>query len=283
MKKSFPLAKLSASLVKVLDALKFTNILVCDTQKNSVMFDQVIIATCTSSRQAHAAIRDMHKAKLPVQNIEGQRAEEWILADCGAVIVHMMLPKVREYFRLEELWQNPTLSNDSGRMPEEHPRAPIRKTKVAKSLLAEDSAIESQPILKKRTEKSSIKSNIKTSANITKTPASSPRAPRKAMAKSTKKPALTVTEKNASVQPDDPTPKKTPTRKTVIAKTGDIKPSSAKSNAIVKKVESKSTARPKAKSSVKKITHSEMDSDSPIKAKSARTTKALASTKNPSL
>ena len=106
MTKSLTLPKLTQAITQILEDLKFTDILICDTKKTSVMFDKVIIATCNTSRQAYAAIRDMHKTQLPIQNIEGQRAEEWILADCGAIVVHMMLPKIRDYFRLEELWQN---------------------------------------------------------------------------------------------------------------------------------------------------------------------------------
>lgn len=142
--KTISLAKLTQQLVTILDNLKCTDILVCDTQKHSVMFDKVIIATCNNPRQAQAAIRDMHKAKLPIKSIEGQKAEEWLLADCGRVVVHMMLPKIREYFRLEELWQNdpavlPKLPTINKKAPTSTLSAPKKTSKKTPSSSASSS------------------------------------------------------------------------------------------------------------------------------------------------
>lgn len=105
MNQKIPSPILLKQLVEILEDLKMTNIQVFDTQKSSIMFDNVIIATCNSVRQAYAAHRDIRKSGIKVQGIEGQRGEEWLLADCGDVIVHMMLPKIREHFNLEELYQ----------------------------------------------------------------------------------------------------------------------------------------------------------------------------------
>jgi len=36
--------------------------------------------------------------------LEGLAHEGWVLADCGDVIVHLLSPQRRDYYRLEELW-----------------------------------------------------------------------------------------------------------------------------------------------------------------------------------
>ena len=72
------------------------------------MFERVIIASGTSNRQTKAlaaSVRNSVKSQgFPVLSTEGEDNGEWIIVDCGAAVVHVMQPGIREYYHLEEIW-----------------------------------------------------------------------------------------------------------------------------------------------------------------------------------
>ena len=96
-----------------LDDLKAQNILVLDIREISGFADWFIIATASSSRNAKAISNKLIESlKLQEQHlvgIEGQEDSEWILVDCGDVIVNIMQQDTREFYDLESLWGEKTL------------------------------------------------------------------------------------------------------------------------------------------------------------------------------
>jgi ribosome-associated protein len=100
--------KLQRAIVDGLEEVKGQNIVVFNTEHLSPLFERVIIASGTSNRQTRAlaaSVREAVKSKgFGPSRTEGEDNGEWIIVDCGAAVVHLMQPAIRDYYRLEEIW-----------------------------------------------------------------------------------------------------------------------------------------------------------------------------------
>lgn len=105
-------AKKASSVIKVvehaLDEMKAVNVKVLDVHKLTDITDTMVIATGNSDRHvrsiADRVVEHAKKAGFRPMGVEGERDGEWVLVDLHDVIVHIMLPRVREFYRLESLW-----------------------------------------------------------------------------------------------------------------------------------------------------------------------------------
>ena len=100
--------KLQRTVVDALEDVKAQELVVFDTEHLSSLFERVVIASGTSNRQTKAlaaSVRDnVREAGFPKPRIEGEDNGEWIIVDCGAIVVHIMQPTIRSYYNLEEIW-----------------------------------------------------------------------------------------------------------------------------------------------------------------------------------
>jgi len=105
------------------------------------MFERVIVASGTSNRQTKAlaaSVRNSVRGRdMPVLSTEGEDNGEWIIVDCGAAVVHIMQPAIREYYHLEEIWGGKAVKMKLGEVntklvkASEPEPAPRRKAKAA--------------------------------------------------------------------------------------------------------------------------------------------------------
>jgi ribosome-associated protein len=99
--------------VEALNDLNAQNVLILDIRDISGFADWLIIATASSSRNAKAiAHKLIESIKVNQQNlvgIEGEDDSEWILVDCGDVVVNIMQKDTREFYDLESFWGEKTL------------------------------------------------------------------------------------------------------------------------------------------------------------------------------
>lgn len=102
------LRKLQRVVVDALEDVKAIDIRVFDTSKMTDLFDRVIITTGNSNRQTRAlaySVSTRVKEKGgEVISIEGLDTGEWVLVDCGDVVVHILQPAIRAYYQLEGMW-----------------------------------------------------------------------------------------------------------------------------------------------------------------------------------
>jgi ribosome-associated protein len=100
--------KLQAVVVDALEDVKAQDIRVFDTTHLTSLFDRIAVASGTSNRQTKAlasSVREKVKeADGHVLSVEGEDTGEWVLVDLGDMIVHIMQPAIRAYYRLEEIW-----------------------------------------------------------------------------------------------------------------------------------------------------------------------------------
>ncbi len=103
--------KLQRIVVAALEDIKGKDIEVINTLKLSSLFARIVIVSASSSRQAKSLARNVsekvREAGGEVIGVEGEDGGEWVLVDLGDIVVHVMLPSVRNHYDLESLWQKP--------------------------------------------------------------------------------------------------------------------------------------------------------------------------------
>ncbi len=100
--------ELSDLVIEALDDIKAQDIVRLDVRDMTTVTDYMIVASGTSSRHVQALVDNVaEKAKAaghkPI-GVEGEAGGEWVLLDLEDALVHVMLPKVREFYNLEKLW-----------------------------------------------------------------------------------------------------------------------------------------------------------------------------------
>lgn len=100
--------QLTDLVIDALDDVKALDIMKLDVRDMTTVTDFMVVASGTSSRHVKALVDNVaKKAKeaghRPV-GIEGEDGGEWVLLDLQDTLVHVMLPKVREFYNLEKLW-----------------------------------------------------------------------------------------------------------------------------------------------------------------------------------
>ena len=91
-----------------LDDIKANDVVEIDVHGKTSVCDFMVVASGTSSRHVKAiadeVVRRAKKLDCQPLGVEGEREAEWVLVDLGDVVVHVMLPRVREFYALERLW-----------------------------------------------------------------------------------------------------------------------------------------------------------------------------------
>jgi ribosome-associated protein len=102
-----------------LDDLKAVDVRVLDVRHLTTVTDTMVVASGRSDRHvraiAGAVVEQCKKAGYRPLGVEGERSGEWVLVDLADLVVHVMLPRVREFYNLEKLWDMPARAEDAER------------------------------------------------------------------------------------------------------------------------------------------------------------------------
>jgi ribosome-associated protein len=119
--RSAALIELEKQVLAALTDMKAVNVKLLDVRGLTDVADTMIIASGTSDRHVRA-IADNVVAKSKgmgyrPRGVEGTRDSEWVLVDLQDVLVHVMLPRVREFYALEQLWEAPAEQRKAEKKP----------------------------------------------------------------------------------------------------------------------------------------------------------------------
>jgi len=100
--------QLLATVREAVEELKGKDVVEIDVRGKSSVADYMVVVSGTSTRHvksiADEVVKFAKRLDLMPLGVEGEREAEWVLVDLGDVIVHVMLPRVREFYALERLW-----------------------------------------------------------------------------------------------------------------------------------------------------------------------------------
>lgn len=89
---------------------KGTEILLLDVSKLTVISDYFLLITANSSPQARAIANNIEvklkELERRVETKEGSKDNSWVVLDYGDMVVHIMTPEIRDFYKLERFWSN---------------------------------------------------------------------------------------------------------------------------------------------------------------------------------
>ena len=95
-------------VLTALDDMKGVDVRVIDVRDLTSITDRMVIVSGTSTRHVKAlaenvALQAKQHGYQPL-GIEGENTAEWVLVDLADVVVHIMMPEIRDFYALEKLW-----------------------------------------------------------------------------------------------------------------------------------------------------------------------------------
>ncbi len=89
------------------------NIIALDVRNVCSMTDYFIIAEGSVDRHVQALCNEIRRKsdefKIKLFHVDGEQGGDWIVMDCGQVVIHLFVPELRERYSLERLWHDGTI------------------------------------------------------------------------------------------------------------------------------------------------------------------------------
>jgi ribosome-associated protein len=111
--------QIADTAIEVLDEHKAQDVRCLEVSHLTPIFDYMIVASGRSDRHVRALgdalITYCKDHGIEILGSEGQEAGEWILVDLVDVVVHVMLPRTRDFYEIEKLWEMSPSRDDANR------------------------------------------------------------------------------------------------------------------------------------------------------------------------
>ncbi|TVS88592.1 ribosome silencing factor [Wolbachia pipientis] len=97
---------IKSKIVDIIDQNKGQDIVTFDVQNKTVIAKYMIIASGDSSRHVKALAEHVMKnlKQYDKIDVEGMDEGNWVIVNFQGIMVHLFRPEVREYYKIEELW-----------------------------------------------------------------------------------------------------------------------------------------------------------------------------------
>jgi len=108
-KRSFSVDELAALCVETMEAGKAVDIVEMDLSSKTTLAERFVLCGANSTPHINALVervkREVSRKLKARPVINGDPASKWVVMDYGGVVVHIMDPETRSYYKLEELWK----------------------------------------------------------------------------------------------------------------------------------------------------------------------------------
>jgi len=101
--------ELTEKICKAASAKKANNLVILEMKGLTIATDYFVIGSAATATQVRAISdnieEELEKLGINFLHKEGYNEGEWILLDYGDVVAHIFRDVNRDYYKLEELWQ----------------------------------------------------------------------------------------------------------------------------------------------------------------------------------
>lgn len=101
---------MARDIIDALEDKKGEDIVLMDIKEIASFTDYFVICTGTSDRMldalANSAIDEVRKKYKRKAKKQGLSRDGWVVVDFGDIVLHLLSPDQRDYYQLEELWED---------------------------------------------------------------------------------------------------------------------------------------------------------------------------------
>ena len=111
--------KLLNFILESLENDKAINIKSINLLDRSSIADYMVIASGSSTRQVNSMsqnlVKNLKNKGILARKPEGLANSDWVLIDVNEIIIHIFRPEVREFYKLEQMWEIPILKENKSK------------------------------------------------------------------------------------------------------------------------------------------------------------------------